>query len=507
MQDDNAFDQSNYELTAPTLRDLLAALFRHRQLMALSFLGILLGAVLAGLLLPKQYEARMEILVKRERADPVVTSESSPQLQVATNVTEEELNSEVELLKSRDLLEKVVLACGLYAPKTHSLWASLSPAAEAQDAAGSARNDEGIPQAVRKLERKLGVERVNKTNLIAVTYSSSDPQLAAQVLTKLAELYLEKHIAVHRPPGAFDFFKQETQQYRAELASREARLAAFGRESGVISADLEKEVTLRKLHDFESDLQVTQASIRETEQRIRALEKQAASMAPRVTTQVRTSDNPQLMEQLKSTLLNLELKRTELLTKFDPSYRLVQEVETEIAQTRAAIAEAEKAPLRDEVTDRDPTYEWIRSELAKSRANLASLQARAAATAHIVKNYQVAADHLDQQGMVQQDLTRAVKATEANYLLYLHKQEEARISNALDSQRIVNVAVAEAATVPALPVRSPSSFILLGGLLAALVSVGSAFGADYFDPHLRTSGEVETVLNMPVLAAIPKNGK
>ena len=57
-------------------------------------------------------------------------------------------------------------------------------------------------------------------------------------------------------------------------------------------------------------------------------------MPSRLTTQVRTADNPQLMEQLKSTLLNLQLKRTELLQKFDPSYRLVQEVDTEIKQTQ-----------------------------------------------------------------------------------------------------------------------------------------------------------------------------
>jgi len=507
MEDHSVFTGSQSGPVAPTLRDLLTVAFRHRELMVLSFLGILLGAVLAGLLLPKQYEARMEILVKRERAYPVVTSESNPQQQVVANVTEEELNSEVELLKSRDLLEKVVLACGLYTPKAHSLWASLLPVAEAQDPAGAASKDEGIPRAVRTLEKKLGVEPVKKTNLIAVTYASPDPQLAAQVLAKLAELYLEKHIAVHRPPGAFDFFKQETQQYRIELASTEARLAAFGRESGVVSADLEKEVTLRKLHDFESDLQVTQATIKETEQRIRALEKQAASLPPRMTTQVHTSDNPQLLQQLQSTLLNLELKRTELLTRFAPSYRLVQEVETEIAQTRAAISAAEKAPLREEVTDRDPTYEWVRSELAKARADLEALHARAAATAHIVKAYQETAGQLDQQGMVQHNLTRAVKASEENYMLYLRKQEEARISDSLDSQRIVNVAIAEAATVPAFPVRSTGFFVLLGGLLATLVSVASAFVADYFDPRLRTADEVEAVLNTPVLAAIPRNGK
>ena len=38
---------------------------------------------------------------------------------------------------------------------------------------------------------------------------------------------------------------------------------------------------------------------------------------------------------MKSKLLELQLKRTELLTKFEPSYRLVQEVDQQIAETKS----------------------------------------------------------------------------------------------------------------------------------------------------------------------------
>jgi uncharacterized protein involved in exopolysaccharide biosynthesis len=110
-----------------SLRDVLSPLFRWRRLFMLTFCGILLGAILATVLLSSQYEAQMEILVKRERVDPVVTTEATTQMtQLAPAVTEEEINSEVELLKSRDLLEKVVLANGLQ--ERHTNWlAALLP--------------------------------------------------------------------------------------------------------------------------------------------------------------------------------------------------------------------------------------------------------------------------------------------------------------------------------------------------------------------------------------------
>ena len=94
---------------SPTIRDFVTVVFRHKKLMALSFVGILLAATLVAVLQPSRYQAQMKILVKRERIDPVVTPQASAISPAAVPVTEEDLNSEVELLKSRDLLEKVVL--------------------------------------------------------------------------------------------------------------------------------------------------------------------------------------------------------------------------------------------------------------------------------------------------------------------------------------------------------------------------------------------------------------
>src|SRR5205823_10643526 len=100
--------------------------------------------------------------------------------------------------------------------------------------------------------------------------------------------------------------------------------------------------------------------------------------------------------QIKTTLLNLELKRTELLSKFTPDYRPVQEVEAEIAQAREALEKAERTPSREETTDRDNTHEWLVGELARARAELSTLQARLAANSEIVKTYREHVRHLNE---------------------------------------------------------------------------------------------------------------
>ena len=101
------------EASAVTLRDVVTPVFRHRRLVAFSFLGIFLGSLVAAFLLPKQYQAEMKILVKRERVDPILTSDKTTIIDSRSEVTEEQVQSEVELLRSRDLLENVVKECGL----------------------------------------------------------------------------------------------------------------------------------------------------------------------------------------------------------------------------------------------------------------------------------------------------------------------------------------------------------------------------------------------------------
>lgn len=489
----------------PPLREVVGVVCRRRRLVMLSFAGLLAGAVLAIWLLPPTYEAEMKILVQRERIDPVVSTGANV-VEADRGLTPDEVSSEVEIFQSRDSLEKVVADCKLDEPG--SRWSPGAIKLRLLEALGRApdKNTRTF-QAVLKLEGDLQAIPVNNSNLIKITYQGHSPERTARVLKELGDLYLAKHLAMHRPPGTSEFFDQEAQQYQKRLADAEQSLVSFNNRTGVVSADFEKQVVLQKYNDFDVSLQQTRADIANTQQRVHALEAQEASIPSRVTTQVRTADNPQLMADLKSTLLNLELKRTELLKKYDPTYPLVQQVETQISQARAAVTDAETRGIREETSDQDPTHEWVRTELAKSRADLVGLEARASAMSQAVKSLQVRALSLNKASVVQQDLLRTAKANEQDYLLYHQKREEARIGDALDQKRVLNVAVAEAAAIPWVPVSLPmSDKLVLAFLLAGLLSLALAFVSEHLDPSFRTPAEMKEYLEIPVLASIPKNG-
>ena len=97
----------------PTLRDIIAVLFRQRWPMLAAFALVVIAVAVSGVWIPK-YEAQMKILALRQRSDAMVTPSANAPAQFSNDqVSEEDLNSEVELLNSDDLLRKVVLTTGL----------------------------------------------------------------------------------------------------------------------------------------------------------------------------------------------------------------------------------------------------------------------------------------------------------------------------------------------------------------------------------------------------------
>jgi uncharacterized protein involved in exopolysaccharide biosynthesis len=349
------------------------------------------------------------------------------------------------------------------------------------------------------------LEVIKKTNVISIAYESHDPRLAQRVLSTLDQAYLDKHLEVHHPAGQVEFFDQEADQYKKDMMAAEAKLSKFAAEQNGVAPTTMRDMVLQKLADFNSSLDTTRASIAEAQKRIAALETQSQSTPTRMTTQVKKGDNAQVLQNLKATLLTLEMKRTELLTKYQPTYPLVLEVDKQITDTRSALTLEETSPVKEETTDQNPTFGWVNSELAKARADLSGLQARETALHAIVNVYMSQARKLDEQGILQGDLMRTQKADEANYLLYTKKREEARIADALDRTRILNVSVAQGAVIPSLPTRSFWVFGLVACLLASAVSVGVVFAIDYADQSFRTPSEVMSELRIPVLAAVPSH--
>jgi succinoglycan biosynthesis transport protein ExoP len=489
-------DTERIRASDPTLRDLVAPFFRRKRMIVLTFCGVLLGTVFVAFFASSLHQASMEILVNHERLDPLLTPESTQSAGSPAPVTDAQVNSEIELLKSPDLLQQVVIANNLQDLERKSLVSRMVH--------GTQNDAWYVARAIQHLGSKLDIKLVTKTSMIQVSYTAQSPQRAYKVLDTLANRYLEKHLAVHRPQGSYVFFTSQAEKYQQALQESEARLADFSKKSGDAAPDLEKAAMAQEVINSVAALHEAQQKIAADKQRIQDQETRLKATPDRTATQQVSDSAQSLLQKLQGDLLDAEIKKSQLTLKYDPSYPLVQQADQDIAQIKAAIVAAGKLQYVNQTTDRDPTYELIREDIVKTRADLAAHQASATAIEDSIRGLQKQMVDLDQRALKQADLAREVKTNEANYLLYVAKREQERTSDALDEKRIGNVAIAVPPVLPILPSVSPVLVVLIGVVLAVFLSAGTAFVAEYLNPSLRTPAEVLEVLRIPVLASVPK---
>jgi uncharacterized protein involved in exopolysaccharide biosynthesis len=500
MEETSKRKSFGYDAPRLTLRDMLRPLFRHRLAVTLTFSTVFLVSVLVAWGWANHYwVSTMQIVVGRERLEPAMTPEPTVAVQEAAKVvTVDDVDSEVALLKGRDMLREVAETCQL-AGKGGSFWDRF----DFRDLAVKKAAD--LENATKMLAGTLKVEAQKTSRLIDLRYGSANsPETAACVLQTLGKLYLEKHLRLQRPAGALEFFTQETDKYWHALAESESELVKFSKTGGIAAPEILRTDLAQQLTGTQGNLHQTRQAIAAHKRRIENIQAQMSVTPSRSITAEASISANLLLDQLHSTLLASQLKRTQLLMKYDPSYPLVKEAEQEIAETKDAIGAAEQARYISSSTDRDQTFEYLRQDLARTQADLASEEARASALQTSIHDMELQLVNLDAKSVQQFALQREAKANEANYLLYLTKREQERTSDALDDKRIANVAIAVPAEVPVLPAHSPISIVFAGFWGALFSAIGVGYLAELADPSFRSPSEVEEILNIPILSAVPK---
>lgn len=496
-----------------TLRDFSGVLFRQAPTAILIFFLVVAAAVVAILMMPDRYESEMRILVKHDRADTMITATAGPANALPTDVTEQELNSEIELIQGPDILAQVAQQAKLTERLGDSgglsaltRWTRGSRPANAATAA-----DEALARAVQHLRDNLQVEPVRRTWMISVKYASTDPKLSKEVLETLQKVYLEKHLSVRRAPGTRQFFVEQASQSAQELEAIKGQLLQFGVKNGTVSAATEKDAVLAKVAEFESLGRQANAAVAEAGARLTALQLERARTPARHVANITTGDATGFTQEMQSKIAALELKRTELLQKYTPQYRLVVEIDEQIRQTKAALEGARTSQVRQETTEENPTMRWLESEIARVRSEHQALSARAKALQTSLTRYRAEAQMLGAADLEQAELIRSMKAAEEKYALYQRKEEEARISDALDRTRISNVAIVQAATLPFEPApRQSLMWLAVAFVVGFLLAIGIAFLKDLIaaSMRVRTPDELQTALaDAPVLAWVPDTAR
>ena len=400
-----------------SLRGSLRVIFK-RQNTILIFFGVTVCTVaIASVVATPTYEATAQILVKvGMEAVYTPTLPTRDTEQIVRVDRQQQINSEIEILRSRFLAQKVVESLRpevIYKDLDNSgggFLSNLFRATEGDQSPTQSNGDSIIEQAVTNLQKNTTIGAVKSSDVINVSFRHTDPQVAAKVVNTLVDLYLDRRLHVHKNPDSYTFLRDQSQILDNELRRSAESLNTFKKEHDLTSLQEERTVLLKQQAD------------------------------------------------LRTKVVELELKERELLTKYTDESRLVQGVRDEIGLVRDKLVELER---------RQTKLNQIEREFNR--------------------------------------LQQEVEVDRENYRLYLTKFKESRILSSMDPGKMSNVSVIEPAQAPLKPV-SPNIVLsmILAVFLGGVGAFGLAFLSEYMADNLEGAEDVEEHLRLPVLASIPQ---
>jgi uncharacterized protein involved in exopolysaccharide biosynthesis len=196
------------------------------------------------------------------------------------------------------------------------------------------------------------------------------------------------------------------------------------------------------------------------------------------------------LKELRSSIdiVSLDEQRTIMLRRIADLEDTIESTQTEIVAARASI-EAKKRNL-------DPALNDEQARLQSLIATLESLKRRR-------EQIREQLDTLNSSEFRLRQLERRAQVQDENYRRYLENLEMARISQALEEEKLSNISIVQSATLPVNPI-SPKEKRNLGiGLLLGLgFGLLTAFVSEYFDHRLKKPDEAEEALGV-VTSSIP----
>ncbi len=494
-----------------SLRDILTVVFKRRTSIVIFALSVFLLVMTVSLLLPRTYEVTATLLVNKTRVEvPMAPSEVTQRI---SRVSDQDLNTEIEMLKSRGLIEETVNALGVEeSPKPDAGWAARM-VGSTRRILGSQQLSQVDSMVVRLLDQ-LRVSAVRRSNLIRISYVSQDPVWATRVVSTLTEKYLERRVEVFQAPRTASFFEGQMREAEQRLIGYENAIKEFADDSSITvvkgpeggdSLAAQKALMMERHAQLEAALGDAHVQVLEQSREVAAIRSQLADEPVSLQTADR-SNITAAAEEIEVALAVLRLRRDELLQDFRPDSRYVRDIDGQINMAEERLKQINEDSAGISGTEENPVYIQLRSELVRAETELEGTRARESALQAQFLESRKGLDQINAKAFELDGLRRNALAAEENFLLYRKKYEEARISAAMDQERFVNVTVAQPAQIPLEPM--PRG--LMTRLLAALVmgifgGLGVAFGTEFYLNHSFTTGEdIERKLGIPHIASIPQ---
>lgn len=290
-------------------------LILHARLGVIAIVFVLTVSLVVGftLIQPEKYTAESSVVIDVKSKDLI----SGATLQGLVSASY--MNTQVEIIKSKRTAIKVVRMLNLNEnPQTIENWYL---ATEGQG--------DIIDWLANSLQRELVVKPSKSSNIINLSFSSSNPQSAALMVNTFAQAYLELSIELGVEPARkfSEFFKEQTAEARQELVLAQKTLSDYLQDNSITSLDNRVSFEMMKLNEISSQLTGIQGVLTES---------QSKRGSQRTDTISEVIQNP-LINELKIQASRLKVKLNETRTSLGLNHPQTTSLKTEIATVEQQI--------------------------------------------------------------------------------------------------------------------------------------------------------------------------
>jgi uncharacterized protein involved in exopolysaccharide biosynthesis len=475
-------------MTLPrTARGIVNSVFRHQWRFIGTFCLVVAMAVAAVLVIKPAYRSEALLLVKFNGRTTSTDAVAGAAIQAQASERREVMNSQAQILQSRDLLREVVGGVGV---------ARIYPNLVEDASEGDPIED----KATERLGRDLAIEPTKESNIMQVSVMNRDPQVAAEVLKDVVARFRARQAEVFLNPQS-TFLREQLDEARGQLATSQAAVEAFKSESGISSLDEERTLLLRLRAEVRNNLAQLGARRSEAESRTKML----TDSLKRLPATIQLSDENdrfQAIDDARGRLTELRAREAEMATNYRDDSVALRSLRTQIQFAEKDLAERSKESLARVRTGPNPVQQQVQADLYRAGAEAAAASAAIAPLERQIAEVEARLASLDANQGKLQDLMLQQQVDEESFRSILQRSEDARASEALQRQQVTSVVVVQQPTVPSKPAKPRVLIILALGIMAGTaIAFVVCLIRELADQTFSLPEQVTGVLKLPVLAS------
>jgi capsular exopolysaccharide synthesis family protein len=475
-------EQTNLDQNPSDIRvtDYLRIILQYRLLVIGIFILVFAGTVVYTARLPKIYESSAKVLLQDKPDNSQMLFLQVPGIGPST------INNNMEIMKSRPV---VALA---YQIMLKNKDADSFPITKS-------------PNPVSDLKNLFRIESKRETDILTISYDSTDPVETMVASNALAEALEQQNTQYARLEytNIREFLESQLDAISRRLQTSEEDLRTYKIENGLTELSQETNSLIMKSADVQALYEAAQTDFSVAKKTLSFLSSQLTQQDS-LLTDVNSIISTPYVEELRQNIVNNQALITKLITKnnYPTDHPQIVQLNNELSNAKDKL-QLEIAKILNKRLSQDPLA--YRGELVQriSEAQVESMvaQAKVEGLKSTVESYNQRIMILPDKELELARLTRNMMLDEKIHDMMVEKYEDAKVA---EQAKMGNIRIIERAVVPMFPIKpKPSVNFLVGIMMGLGLGIGAAFLVHSLDTRIRTLDDIETFVKLPILGTIP----